>query len=446
MHHSFLLCSVSYEEQVWRRRKLSQSMVPREGIEPPTRCSSGTCSTTELPRHTFQDKTRTMVPFFLCLSTHFATFLTELPTSRLFDTLKQQEQKVQNPRERESMESLKGRLSELESAYNTALSQATTHDQLEQVRVTYLGRKGQLQECMQALRKLPDEQKREIGPAINQVKERLLSSFSARQQKLQEEAWHIQVDKEANFDVTAYKPGNLKGGLHPLTQMLERIEDIFTSMGYVIADGPEVETEWYNFEALNIPADHPARDMWDTFFLDVPGLLMRTHTSPVQIRHMENNKPPFALIAPGRCYRHEATDATHDITFMQLEGLLVDKNISIGDLLGTVQQFLQTLFDKKDLEIRVRPSYFPFVEPGLEIDASCPLCKNGCSVCKKTGWIEISGAGRVHPKVLKACNINPAQYSGFAFGCGLTRLAMILYHINDIRLLHTPHLEFLEQF
>lgn len=344
------------------------------------------------------------------------------------------------------MEALKQKLVELESDYLSALRAVSTTEQLEDIRITFLSRKGRLAECMQILSSLPQEGKRTLGPLINDLKISMHVAFEASQRKLLDASWNKQLEADKGFDITAYKPSQLHGGLHPLTHMLHRIEDIFISMGYTIAEGPEVEDEWYNFEALNIPSHHPARDMWDTFWLDVPGLLLRTHTSPVQIRHMEEHKPPFALIAPGRCYRHEATDATHDITFMQLEGLLVGKNISIADLLGTIQQFLQALFKKQDLQIRVRPSYFPFVQPGLEMDASCPLCKNGCSVCKHTKWIEIGGAGRVHPHVLKACNIDPEIYSGFAFGCGLTRLAMIHYRITDIRLLHTPHMEFLEQF
>lgn len=344
------------------------------------------------------------------------------------------------------MEALKKKLAQLETDYLTALNTASTPEKLEDIRLTFLSRKGQLAECMHLLSTLSPEGKREVGPLMNDIKLRMNLAFEACQKRLLDASWHTQLEADKNFDVTAYKPAQLVGGLHPLTRMLRRIEDIFISMGYQIADGPEVETEWYNFDALNIPAHHPARDMWDTFWLDVPGMLLRTHTSTVQIRQMEQQKPPFALIAPGKCYRHEATDATHDIAFMQLEGLLVDKHISISDLLGTLQQFLQALFEKQDLQIRVRPSYFPFVEPGLDIEASCPFCMQGCPVCKKTGWIEIGGAGRVHPHVLKSCNIDPEIYSGFAFGCGLTRLAMLHYRITDIRLLYTPHMEFLEQF
>jgi phenylalanyl-tRNA synthetase alpha chain len=217
-------------------------------------------------------------------------------------------------------------------------------------------------------------------------------------------------------------------------------------MGWHIADGPEVETDYYNFTALNIPDEHPAREMHDTFWLDVPGMLMRTHTSTVQIHTMKKKELPLAVFAPGRCYRNEATDASHDFMFTQGEGLVIDKNISIANLLAIAQTFLQEFFEKKDLKIRARPGYFPFVEPAIEIDASCPFCKNGCSVCKKTTWIELLGSGLVHPNVLRHGNINPDLYRGCAFGFGMERLAMVKYGINDIRLFHSSKLQFLDQF
>ena len=217
-------------------------------------------------------------------------------------------------------------------------------------------------------------------------------------------------------------------------------------MGYEIINGPEIDTDFFNFETLNIPKDHPARDMHDTFWLDIPNMVMRTHTSSVQAHAMLEKKPPLAVATPGRCYRSEATDASHDYMFMQCEILFIDKNVSLSNLFATAKVFLQNLFGKNDLKIRVRPAYFPFVEPGVEMDITCPFCKTGCSVCKKTCWIEIGGAGLIHPNVLKSCNINPEEYSGFAFGFGLTRLVMLKYGINDIRLLHSTKLEFLKQF
>ncbi|HEX4068823.1 MAG TPA: phenylalanine--tRNA ligase subunit alpha, partial [Candidatus Babeliales bacterium] len=223
-------------------------------------------------------------------------------------------------------------------------------------------------------------------------------------------------------------------------------EDIFISMGYNIVDGPEVENEYYNFDSLNIPADHPARDADDSFFLEKKGMMLRTQCSSIQARAMENSQPPIAIFAPGRVYRQEATDQTHDFLFTQAEILLVDKNISVSNLLATAHAFLRKIFDNDTLDIRVRPGFFPFVEPGLEIDISCPFCQNGCSVCKHTRWIEILGTGIVHPNVLRANKIDPHIYSGFAFGMGIERIAMIKYGINDIRLFHSSKIKFLNQF
>jgi phenylalanyl-tRNA synthetase alpha chain len=235
------------------------------------------------------------------------------------------------------------------------------------------------------------------------------------------------------------------GHLHPLTLVQRKCREIFGEMGFSVALGPEIETEWYNFDALNIPKDHPARDMWDTFWLK-NGKLLRTHTSPVQIRYMEKNNPPIRIIAPGRIFRHEATDASHEINFYQLEGLMIDKDISVSNFKAIIQEFLSRFF-KKPTEIRLRPSYFPFTEPSFEIDMSCVVCEGtGCSVCSQTGWIELMGAGMVHPKVLNAGKINPKHWQGFAFGIGLDRLAMMKYKIDDIRLLYSGDLRFLEQF
>lgn len=344
------------------------------------------------------------------------------------------------------MKQLNQNVVELKNSFFTALAAATTQEQLEEIRILFLGRKGHLAQLMPLLKQLSEDDKRIAGPLLNELKTTLFNEFDKKEYELRLQAVQKELNLDRHFDITAYKPGQQFGSLHPLTYVQERIEDILISMGYTIADGPEIEHEFYNFEALNIPANHPARDMWDTFFLNVPGLVLRTHTSPVQIRQMIEHGAPLAIAAPGRCYRHEATDASHDIVFLQIEGLLVGKDISVGNILGTVKELLGALFNKKDLKIRVRPSYFPFVEPGLEIDASCPLCTDGCSLCKKTGWIEICGAGRVHPNVLRASNIDPEIYSGFAFGFGLTRLAMLHYAIDDIRHLHNPKIEFLSQF
>ena len=236
------------------------------------------------------------------------------------------------------------------------------------------------------------------------------------------------------------------GHIHPLSQVIRDCVDIFTELGFTLADGPEVENEHYNFDALNIPKDHPARDMWDTFWLTNNRGLLRTHTSPVQIRYMEKNKPPLAIIAPGRVFRYEATDATHEAQFYQLEGLMIDKEISLANMKAILESFLTKLF-KIEVSIRLRPSYFPFVEPGSEIDMSCFKCRgSGCGICKGTGWIEIMGAGMVQPSVLNGVGINPRDWQGFAFGIGIDRIAMLKYGVDDIRLFYSGDLRFNEQF
>lgn len=240
--------------------------------------------------------------------------------------------------------------------------------------------------------------------------------------------------------------------MHPLSLVIADINKIFTEMGFEIAGGPEVETEYYNFDALNVPKDHPARDMWDTFWLKPAkdGKLLRTHTSPVQVRYMEKHRPPLMIVAPGKCYRHEATDATHEAEFYQVEALVVDKNINVAHLKGTLDKFFEKLFGRPT-KTRLRPSFFPFVEPGFETDVSCFKCggnppTEGCSVCKNTGWIEMGGSGLVHPKVLSGVGINPEEFSGFAFGFGIDRMMMIKYGIPDVRLVHSGDLRLTNQF
>lgn len=239
-----------------------------------------------------------------------------------------------------------------------------------------------------------------------------------------------------------------KGHIHPLTQVIDRISEIFTSMGFEIADGPEIETEHYNFDALNIPADHPARDMWDTFWLVPPdaGKLLRTHTSPVQVRYMESHTPPFRIVVPGKVYRYEATDATHEAQFHQVEGLVVGADISLAHLKGALDTFFNAFFGT-NIALRLRPSFFPFVEPGVEVDISCFKCGGtGCGVCKQSGWIEVMGAGMVHPNVLRTAGVDPGVWRGFAFGMGADRLAMLKYGIDDIRLLYNGDLRLVNQF
>lgn len=337
-------------------------------------------------------------------------------------------------------------LQTLKQEFLARLASVSNEAELDALKIEFLGRKGKIADIMAILKNLSLEEKRHYGPALNTLKEELTQAFEHKEQEFLHQKREQEIRQAASFDVTRYKPRVPQGSIHPYTHVIQEVENVFISMGFMIAEGKEVETDFVNFEALNIPADHPAREMHDTFWLDIPGLLLRTHTSTVQVRSMMNKKPPLAIAAPGRCYRHEATDASHDFMFWQCEGLVVDKHISMAHLLGTLKYFLQALFKKEKLDIRIRPSFFPFVEPGVEIDMTCPFCTEGCSVCKKSRWIEICGAGLVHPHVLAACGIDAHEYSGFAFGFGLTRLVMLKYGIHDIRFLHNPKIEFLKQF
>ena len=331
-------------------------------------------------------------------------------------------------------------------ALKEALAFAVTTQALEQIRIDFLGRNGTITQLFKQLKDLPVEEKKVFGPQLNTLKQTAEELYREKMLHLERALQDNVQHKQQYFDVTAYTHQALRGHLHPYTQLMDSLNDIFISMGFTIVDGAEVETNYYNFETLNIPDNHPARDSHDTFWLNVPGLLMRTHTSSVQAHAMQEQGAPLAVVAPGRVYRNEATDASHDFMFTQMEGLLVDKNVSMAQLLATARSFLQKIFNTQTLNIRVRPGYFPFVEPGVEIDASCPFCTTGCSICKKTGWIELLGAGLVHPNVLLKSGIDPAQYSGFAFGFGIERIAMIKYGINDIRLFHSNNTTFLDQF
>ena len=345
------------------------------------------------------------------------------------------------------MVDLKDQIALVKKDFNNALQAVSNEKELESLRIAYLGRNGTIIGLMDQLKTLPLEGKKEFGPLLNELRAFAEQSFNTTKQALIENQAKEAALKQQHFDVTAYRHTTLPGHTHIYTQVIEHLENIFISMGYEIADGKEVETDYYNFQALNIASDHPARDMHDTFWLTIPNLLLRTHTSTTQVHAMENKKLPLAIFAPGRTYRNEATDASHEFMFTQGEGLVIDKNISLANLLASAQAFLQAFFEKEDLKIRVRPGYFPFVEPGVEIDASCPFCNGaGCSPCKKTGWIELLGAGLVHPNVLRCSGIDPTIYSGFAFGFGLERLAMIKYGINDIRLFHSSKVHFLDQF
>ncbi len=334
---------------------------------------------------------------------------------------------------------------------------------VEKVRVEFLGRKGKLPILLKQIVGLSDDQKKEIGQKSNQVKQDLEKNLNNKIAELEKESIEEELKNEW-IDVTQPSLNPQKEGhLHPLTQVQKTVEDIFISMGFMVLDGPELESEYYNFEALNIPSWHPARDIQDTFYVksqkslkskvtmdvgkeNTNRLLMRTHTSPVQVRTMQKYGAPLRSIFPGRVFRNEATDACHDHTFYQVEGLMVDEDISVANLIATMQTLLKEIFEK-DVKVRLRPGYFPFVEPGFEVDLSCVFCNGkGCRICSNTGWIEFSGAGMVHPNVLKAGGVDPEKYSGFAFGFGITRLVMMKYGIDDIRLLLNGDLRFLRQF
>lgn len=337
------------------------------------------------------------------------------------------------------------KIQNIQQNFTSDLINVSTQQDLEAIRVKYLGRQGILADLMTELKNLSTDDKKSFGPLCNQLKVEFQNLHQQTFDILYKKEQDALAKKAAAFDVTISKPNQQRGSLHPYTQITQEIEDIFISMGFAVADGPELETDYHNFGALNIPADHPARAESDTFWLPDMQRLLRTHTSTVQICTMKQQTPPIAIICPGRALRNEATDASHDFMFMQIEGMLIDKDISVANLLATLKEFLEKLFGKS-MKLRVRPGFFPFVEPGLEIDASCPFCSQGCSTCKGTGWIELLGSGLIHPNVLAQNGIDPKIYSGFAFGSGLTRLAMLKYHITDIRLIHSGKIEFLEQF
>ena len=326
---------------------------------------------------------------------------------------------------------------------NQAIDSATDLKQLDQVRVDYLGKKGALTDLLKNLGKLPHEERPKAGQAINEAKGKVQEALEARKSTLQQAELNKKLAEET-IDVTLPGRGQTTGGLHPVTRTIERIEKLFLSMGFGIAEGPEIEDDHHNFEALNIPSNHPARAMHDTFYFS-EHLLLRTHTSPVQVREMENNEPPFRLIAPGRVYRCDS-DVTHTPMFHQIEGLLVDEGVSFADLKGVLDEFIHNFFEK-DLGVRFRPSYFPFTEPSAEVDVQCVICGgDGCRVCSHTGWLEIMGCGMVHPKVFEHVNIDTEKYTGFAFGMGVERMAMLRYGVNDLRLFFENDLRFLKQF
>ena len=331
----------------------------------------------------------------------------------------------------------------LDSALERIYS-ANTADELEAVRVEVLGRKGVLASLSKDMGKLSTGERVARGKFINTAKQALESAWESRKAAFEKIALDARLDSEW-LDLTVPAPGPRPGALHPITLIQWEIEDLFRSMGFTVLDGPEVETEYHNFDALNIPPDHPARDMQDTFWLD-GGNLLRTHTSPVQVRGMEKLGPPLRMIAPGRVFRNESVDASHEHTFYQVEGMMIDRNVSVGNLIYFMKTLLSSIFGR-EVTVRLRPGYFPFVEPGFELDIQCLLCGGpGCAVCKQSGWVELLPCGLVHPRVLEMSGIDPKQWNGFAFGLGLTRLAMMRYAIDDIRWLQSGDLRFLGQF
>jgi phenylalanyl-tRNA synthetase alpha chain len=316
---------------------------------------------------------------------------------------------------------------------------------LKDVEREYVGKKGVVAAMLASIPSLEPEQRKAHGQKANALKQSIAKAVADRQAEF-DSAKLDKARRADDFDPTLPPPRAERGSLHPITQVTRELEDLFVSMGYEVLDGPEVELDHYNFEALNITRDHPARDSQDTFYCDEEGhLVLRTHTSPVQIRAMEKREPPFRVIAPGRVFRQETTDASHDHTFYQMEGLVVGEDISVAHLIGAMKTLLRGIFGR-DLDVRLRPGHFPFVEPGFELDARCPFCEDGCSVCKKTTWIELLPCGLIHPNVLRAGGIDPERWSGFAFGLGLSRLVMLRHNIDDVRHLLDGDLRFLEQF
>ena len=316
--------------------------------------------------------------------------------------------------------------------------------ELEQAKARYLGKSGSLTELLKGLGKLSQEERPAMGSRINQAKEAIEAALNSRRDAIQVKKLDTQLAGEA-LDVTLPGRGLGTGGLHPVTRTLERIESLFRSIGFDVASGPEIETDFYNFTALNIPENHPARAMHDTFYVDDKNLL-RTHTSPVQVHYMQNNRPPFKVIAPGRVYRCDS-DVTHTPMFHQVEGLWVDENANFAALKGVLADFMRHFFERDDLPVRFRPSFFPFTEPSAEVDIGCVICHgSGCRVCSHTGWLEVLGCGMVHPSVLKHVNIDSEKYTGFAFGMGVERLAMLRYGVSDLRLFFENDLRFLKQF
>jgi phenylalanyl-tRNA synthetase alpha chain len=339
---------------------------------------------------------------------------------------------------------LEATLSDLDGLARKRIESASTAGELERVRVDVLGRKGSLAQISKELGKLSPEERAHVGKLLNAVKQSLEAALESRRAVFAESDTEARLNAEW-IDFTLPAPPPARGHLHPISRIQAEIEDVFTSLGFAVLDGPEVETEYHNFDALNIPPDHPARDMQDTFWL-AGGNLLRTHTSPVQVRGMQRLGLPLRMIAPGRVFRNEEVDASHEHTFYQLEGMMIDREVSVAHLIYFMKTLLSAVFHR-EVTVRLRPGYFPFVEPGFELDIHCLICGGaGCPVCKQGGWVELLPCGLVHPNVLGASGIDPEEWNGFAFGLGLTRLVMMRYAIDDIRHLQGGDLRFLNQF
>lgn len=339
---------------------------------------------------------------------------------------------------------MKEQLEAIRSAAKAALDKVSGQQEIEELRVRFLGKKGELTGILKQMGSLSPEERPVIGQLANEIRTNIEAGISERQQKLKAATDELRLKAE-KLDVTMPGTKFALGKKHPLYKVLDEIEEIFLGMGFSVAAGPEVEYDYYNFEALNLPKDHPARDTQDTFYI-TDNILLRSQTSPVQVRVMEKQKPPIRIIAPGRVYRSDAVDATHSPVFHQIEGLVVDKGVTMGDLKGTLADFARRLYGE-DAVVRFRPHHFPFTEPSAEMDVMCFGCGGkGCRLCKGEGWIEILGCGMVHPKVLANCGIDPEEYSGFAFGMGLERVVMRRYNIDDLRLFFENDQRFLDQF
>ena len=339
---------------------------------------------------------------------------------------------------------MKEKLEAIRAAAEAAIKDAIDEKQIEEIRVKYLGKKGEITALLKQMGGLSPEERPKMGQLVNDAKQLVETAISERKRRLKEKATELKLKAET-IDITLPEKEIGIGGLHPISIVTNDLIDIFQSMGFDVLDGPEVETDYYNFECLNVPEDHPARDMQDTFYL-ADKILLRTQTSAAQIRTMENRKPPIRIICPGRVFRADEVDATHSPVFHQLEGLVVDKGVTMCDLMGVLEQFAREIYGD-DVKVRFRPSFFPFTEPSVEVDVSCTECGGkGCRICKGEGWIEILGAGMVHPNVLRRCGIDPDVYTGFAFGIGIDRITTTRYKIGDIRILFENDRRALEQF